>query len=104
MSAAFSEVEHPENEPVFTLTAASLISYLSHVTLQFVSILLIHPKVIPEASPPAPVLHPLFALGVHPTLLFQPYSPPEKRSHRRHQPDWDNFSRLKASRCGQRGL
>jgi hypothetical protein len=68
---AFSEVEHPEDEPVFTLTDASLISYLSHVTLQFLSILLIRPKVIPEASPPAPVLHPLFALGIHPTSLFR---------------------------------
>ena len=67
---AFLEVEHPEDEPVFTLTDASLISCLSHVALQFLSILLIHPEVIPEASPPALVLHPLFALGVHPTLLF----------------------------------
>jgi hypothetical protein len=59
---AFSKVEH------LVFTNASLISSLSHVTLQFLSILLIHPKVMPEACP---VLHPLFALGVHPTLPFQ---------------------------------
>jgi hypothetical protein len=67
---AFSEVEHPEDEPAFTLTDASLISYVSHAPLQLLSILLIHPEVIPEASPPAPVIHPHFALGVPPTLLF----------------------------------
>ena len=55
---------------MFTLTNASLISYLSHVTLQLLSIPLIRPKVIPEASPPAPVPHSLFALGAPPTSPF----------------------------------
>jgi hypothetical protein len=64
---AISKVEHPEDELAFTLTNFS--HFLFQPCHSSISIDSTHPKAIPEASPLAPVPNPLFAIGVHPTLL-----------------------------------